>query len=110
MNENRYFDTPTQVCFWDYDGNHWLAGIAWNQNIICSCCGGVFEIDEIYEYAPAGLVHPIIPFDTWIDLTNEIVGDTWPVTPFEDENGSIEDEENAEYEAYFFENLQDKPL
>ena len=107
MTENRYFDVPTQVYFWDFDGNHWLAGIAWNQNIICGCCGGVFEIDEVYEYAPAELVHPIIPFNTWVDLSAEITGGSWPVNPYTGKNDNFE-EEGAEYEAYYFENLEDK--
>ena len=89
MTENRYFDVPTQVYFWDFDGGHWLAGIAWNQNIICGCCGGVFEIDEVYEYAPAELAHPIIPFNTWVDLSAEITGDSWPANPYTGENSNF---------------------
>ena len=39
-------------------------------NVICGCCGGIFEADE--EGITWKLVHA---YDTWIDLTSEICGD-----------------------------------
>lgn len=39
-----FFETPTQVKFWDPDGGHYTAGIAYKDEIICGCRGGVFEI------------------------------------------------------------------
>ena len=44
-----FFETPTQVKFWDVDGGHYTAGIAYKNEIICGCCGGIFEIEEIIE-------------------------------------------------------------
>lgn len=61
------FETPTQVKFWDPDGGHYTAGIAYKDEIIC---GGVFEIEEIND----GVV-PIIPYELWVDLVSEIAGD-----------------------------------
>lgn len=62
-----FFETPTQVKFWDPDGGHYTAGIAYKDEIICGCCGGVFEIED-------GVV-PIIPYELWVDLVSEIAGD-----------------------------------
>lgn len=42
---NMFFESPTQVKFWDADGGHYTAGIAYKNEIICGCCGGVFEIE-----------------------------------------------------------------
>ena len=70
---NRIYDTPTQVAFWDYDGGHWVGGIAFDTVIICGDCGGVFDIDEIYEFAPEG-INPIHPFEEWVDISAEIIG------------------------------------
>ena len=69
----RKFDEPTQVAFWDYDGGHWTGGIAYGTEIICGCCGGVMDIDEIYEFAPSN-VDPIQVFGDWVDINAEIVG------------------------------------
>jgi hypothetical protein len=30
-----FFETPTQVKFWDADGGHYTAGIAYKDEIIC---------------------------------------------------------------------------
>ena len=72
--EYESFDVPTQVAFWDVDGNHYCSGIAWHEQIICACCGGVFEIAEIYEFAPDG-VEPIVAYEDWIDFKEEIIGE-----------------------------------
>ena len=81
MSKNKHYDTPTQVCFWDWDANEWLAGIAWGDNIICGCCGGVFEIAEIYENAPQEIKKPVVEFNYWVNFSEEIVGDCWPLNP-----------------------------
>ena len=71
-----YFDVPTQVKFWDVDGDHYIGGIAYRNEIICGCCGGIFDISEIYESAPDMLEEdPIIPYDDWVDISSEIRGD-----------------------------------
>lgn len=72
-----YFGTPKQVKFWDINGNHYIGGIAFCGEIICGCCGGVFDLDEFYEdfdttEHPEG-IEPIIPMD-WVDISTEIIG------------------------------------
>lgn len=37
-----------------------------NEFIICGCCGGVFEINE---------VELVEVFETWVDISDEICGD-----------------------------------
>ena len=49
-NKKLCFEVPTQVAFWE--DNHYIGGIAYGTEIICSCCGGVVEIAEVYEFAP----------------------------------------------------------
>lgn len=71
-----YFQVPTQVKFWDVDGDHYIGGIAYRDKIICGCCGGIFDIIEIYESAPNTLEEdPIIPYDNWVDISNDICGE-----------------------------------
>ena len=75
MTKYEHFERPTQVRFYDYDGNSWRGGIAYKDEIICGCCGGIFEIAEIYEFAPADLEKdPITVYKWWIDLEETIVG------------------------------------
>lgn len=69
---NMFFESPTQVKFWDADGGHYTAGIAYKDEIIC---GGVFEIEEIIEDAKNDGVVSIIPYELWVDLVSEIAGD-----------------------------------
>ena len=68
------FEKPTQVAFWDVDGNHYIGGIAYGSEIICGCCGGVIDIVEVYEFAPKG-VTPIIVYDDWEAFNDSIIGD-----------------------------------
>ena len=69
------FDVPTQVKFWDYEGAHYIGGIGYRDEIICGCCGGVFKISEIYEFAPAEVEEPIVALEDWVNLEEEIRGD-----------------------------------
>lgn len=68
------FDVPTQVAFWDTEHNHYCSGIAWNEQIICACCGSIFEIAEIYEFAPSN-VEPIVIYKSWVDFEEFIIAD-----------------------------------
>ena len=70
-----YFTSPKQVLFVDPDEPEMLlSGIAYQDQIICGCCGGIFEIADIYRYAPEG-VQPIKVFSSWVDLNEAIAGD-----------------------------------
>lgn len=72
---NMLFKSPTQVKFWRADGDYYTAGIAYKNEIICGCCGGIFEIEEIIKDAKNDGVMPIIPYEFWVDLVSEITGD-----------------------------------
>ena len=74
------FSTPKQVVFADTDNiGEWLIGIAYNDVIICACCGGVFKIDEICELATAaGIQEPIYSYKEWNDVSDDIYGGELP--------------------------------
>ena len=63
-----YFDKPTQVAFCDSEGNR-RSGIAYCDEIICGCCGGIFSIEEIYEFSIVD--DPIVPL-SWIPIDEDI--------------------------------------
>ena len=65
-----WFDVPTQVAW--FEDNHYCAGIAYGDEVICACCGGVESIEEIIEFAPSG-VAPIVAYDTWVNVYEEII-------------------------------------
>lgn len=65
-----YFDVPTQVAW--FKENYYCAGIAYRDEIICACCGGVNSIEEIIGFAPSG-VTPIVVYDEWVNLYDEII-------------------------------------
>jgi hypothetical protein len=67
----RYFSRPTQVLFWDIDGYHYVYGIAYRDEIICGCCGGIMSIEEVYEFAPK-TIRPILVDDYWCPLDDDI--------------------------------------
>ena len=76
MKKYDYFEVPTQVKFWDVHhirGNHYIGGIAYRNEVICGCCGGIFDISEIYEFSPDTLKEdPVVPYDTWVNLSSKI--------------------------------------
>jgi hypothetical protein len=72
MTKYEYFDRPTQVQFCDHDGVV-RGGIAYGGEIICGCCGGIFTIEEVYEFA-CGIEEPIIPYHDWEPLEETIIG------------------------------------
>lgn len=55
------FEEPTQVQFLDDEGTIQV-GIAYGNKIICACCGGVFEMDEVSDIISLA----------WVDLTDSI--------------------------------------
>ena len=76
--EKTYFDRPAQVVFADPDNpGEWLVGIAYRDEIICACCGGIFNIYEIIEEAD-GVLNPIYLYEDWIDISCEILGGELP--------------------------------
>lgn len=60
-----------QVKFRPIGEEAWQGGIYLNYHlqdsyIICGCCGGLFEMDEIEEYSL---------YEDWVDISEEIIGD-----------------------------------
>lgn len=53
-----------QVKFIDTEGEEQGGILVDNKYIICGCCGGVFEVDEVH-YSP-------LP---WVNISKEIIGD-----------------------------------
>ena len=111
----KYFEMPTQVVFADInEPGCWNAGIAYKDEIICACCGGVFSIEEIYEYAEAKI--PIYPYNSWVNISAEIVGEELPdgltiseyLSEYVDQiecdslSQESEDQASAEYEQHYF--------
>jgi hypothetical protein len=71
----RLFEEPTQVKFYNAPDENWLGGIAFGAAIICGCCGGVVEIDDIYEEAKEnGIDNPIEEL-RWIEISEAIIGE-----------------------------------
>ena len=63
----KYFENPKQVRFMDYDGTT-HTGIAYKNEIICVCCGGVYEIEDLLLRQP----QDITVWDYWISFAYEI--------------------------------------
>jgi transcription elongation factor Elf1 len=104
-----FYENPTQVIFADPDNwGEWIVGIAYEDKIICACCGGVFEIEDVVEIGfEAGLANPIHSYSYWVDVSNEIRGSELPDSLRNDLAEDVDydsyDEEEEAYEAYFFE-------
>jgi hypothetical protein len=102
--EKTYFDRPAQVVFADPDNpGEWLVGIAYQDEVICACCGGVFRIDEVIEMTHENGVNcAIYVYPEWVDITNEIVGDELPEALDRNEDGEIYEVSNEDYEQHSF--------
>lgn len=72
MKKYNYFEIPTQVKFWD---GRYIDGIAYRDEIICGCCGGIFRISDIYKVAPDTLDDdPIVVVDGWKGINYKSCG------------------------------------
>lgn len=72
MDFKLYYECPMQVKFWEPEVNGYMGGIAYRDEVICGCCGGVFLIANIVCNTPKGTT-PIIAYENWIDIEHEIV-------------------------------------
>ena len=100
-----YFESPAQVVFADPDNaGEWIVGIGYKDEIICGCCGGVFEIDDIVEMAEEfGLVNAIYDYNDWNDIASEITGGELPEGLERNEDYEIYEVAAAEeYEQHSF--------
>ena len=45
------------------------------RRLVCGCCGGVFDVDEVLsDGREEGVENPIVVLDTWVDVSDEIWG------------------------------------
>lgn len=77
MEKKLYFEKPTQVAFWDDCFEKYTGGIAYQDKVICGCCGATFSIEDLYESAPHNRI-PVYPYPSWLDLSLGIAGDYFP--------------------------------
>lgn len=67
----QHFENPTQVLFKQDEetmcenGVEWFAGIAYHDEIICGCCGGIVEVSET----------ELIQTLPWVNISDAIAGD-----------------------------------
>ena len=106
MKVTKYFEVPTQIVFYDHEDDCWKSGIGYKDEVICACCGGIIEISEIYEFAPAGIDTPIFEYKNWCDISEDIIGGEMPDEWEEIYGEPVEEADCAE--AWYFANLQDK--
>lgn len=80
-----YFDKPTQVWFFNAydaatkdDGTEWICGIAFEDYIICGECGAKIDIEDLLEEAADFTMEYIMYEMEWVNIHDEIAGDTLP--------------------------------
>lgn len=67
----RYYEVPTQVRWFDSVNKRWIGGIAYKGEVICGCCGGVFELDNFKEDEVEELG------GYWVNIEEEIRGEDY---------------------------------
>ena len=106
---------PKQVVFADPDNvGEWLVGISYKDEVICACCGKVFKLEEVVNAAKeAKVINPVYFYKTWVDITDDISGGELPEGLEATNDGIIEvvdetfeDEETAEFESYYYKDLE----
>ena len=65
--------SAVQVMF--YDGEDMCSGIMIGDKIVCACCGGVFDVDDVVSNAIEDGREAIRMFDYWVDISDEVRGD-----------------------------------
>lgn len=70
----RQYEKPTQIRWFDDENKRWIGGIAYRDEIICGCCGGVLELNEFED-------DEVVEYDAWVDIEEEIRGD-WDVAEY----------------------------
>ena len=82
-----FYYVPTQVIFYDGcdDSPIFCAGIAYKDEIICACCGGVMKISEVIADAKEdGIKTAIYDYVDWYDMREAIVGGEYPEEYYDD--------------------------
>lgn len=65
--------SAVQVMF--YDGEDMCSGIMVGDKIVCACCGGIFDVDDVVSNAIEDGREAIRMFETWVDVSTEVEGD-----------------------------------
>lgn len=82
-----FYYVPTQVVFYDGgdDSPIFCAGIAYKDEIICACCGGVVAISEIIADAKEdGIKTAIYDYADWCDMSEAVAGGEYPEEYYDD--------------------------
>ena len=83
-----YYDFPTQVIFYDGGDDEspiFCTGIAYKDEIICACCGGVMKISEVIADAKEdGIKTAIYDYADWCDVRKAIAGGEYPEEYYDD--------------------------
>ena len=77
MEQFGYFYEPIQVRFFcpTDEEPKWEYGIAFRDEIICGCCGGVFSLEDVYydaEQYGIPVEQAIKTYGLWIDFSEYI--------------------------------------
>lgn len=68
-----FYDKPVQVVF--HDELDWHAGIAFEDKVICACCGTIYPIATLIDISrEEGITNPIYEYKYWVSVTDEITG------------------------------------
>lgn len=68
-----YYNEPVQIMFHDNSG--WNAGIAFEDKVICACCGNVISIGDLIEECDDDIACPIYEYKGWVSIAGQITGD-----------------------------------
>ena len=82
-----FYYVPTQVVFYDGsdDSPIFCAGIAYKDEIICACCGGVMKISEVIADAEEdGIKTAIYDYADWCDIREAIASGEYPEEYYDD--------------------------
>ena len=92
MEQKMFYERPTQVVFADPDEpGAWITGIAYRDEIICACCGGVYSLEDLIEMGiEDGVTKSVYEYSYWVDLVSEISGGELPEGLTLTENGITE--------------------
>lgn len=66
----RHYDRPTQVRWFDSVHKRWFGGIAYKDEVICGCCGGIFELDIFEE-------DEVEELGNWVNIEKKIRGEDY---------------------------------
>ena len=72
-----YYGTPCQVRYYDAGCDIYIGGIAFQDQVICGCCGGNRQIQDIIDDAALCGIHwddAIIELE-WVDISGVIQGE-----------------------------------